>query len=611
MFKPSIRSRMAAFLRVEMKRFVSRWGRLRQIQIPLSIVEGGTISLETSALAAYLVLLHCQKSQAALDDSLWDQFIKDNFAKNERGSGAATARVSREKLCALTGFSVNKVTDAIRQLRKKSYIDPYSNVRNRRRKRGRFDSTVYGLKRPGSVIEPLWHHKGNNLMYANDVPYFTFPRCVIEEAPQPWSMAQISSSALRVYVGCVFLAHQAKRNDFDTSITEFKKLTRLDPRTVKKAIDNLEERGLICTSPKSHSLSIELCDPYTGQPIPEGENDAENDPANYFTTDARGVSSRAALNLSPAEVEKLVMSSISEDASVTRQSNGDLMICCPFHEDHTPSCSVSPSKRGAWHCFGCGEKGNLYKLVTKLGAIKKREAIQRIASIKGQTVQFRRPDNEALAIYSYRDKLGYLKKQVLRFPNDEQGNKIFMQRQPAPGGRWKWDVKGLPPLLYHVDLLKDSGTVCLVEGEKDADTMTNSGMFGRSGYYQPEIGPIDPIVGITSGGANSWDFSLATQLRGKSVILMPDADEAGRRYADAAKASLDAEHIEYREVSFGGTGVKDVSEYLEKHTVESLADLIGRDWVNTIRGKMLADASTWPIGLDSEVGDDPTEEIRI
>ena len=54
---------------------------------------------------------------------------------------------------------------------------------------------------------------------------------------------------VRVYVGCVFLAHQAKRNDFDTSITEFKKLTRLDPRTVKKAIDNLEERGLICTSP--------------------------------------------------------------------------------------------------------------------------------------------------------------------------------------------------------------------------------------------------------------------------------------------------------------------------------------------------------------------------
>jgi len=43
--------------------------------------------------------------------------------------------------------------------------------------------------------------------------------------------------------------------------------------------------------------------------------------------------------------------------------------------------------------------------------------------------------------------------------------------------------------------------------------------------------------------------------------------------------SLKAKKIEYRRVSFSGTGAKDVTEYMEKHSTEDLVRLIGVDWI--------------------------------
>jgi hypothetical protein len=64
------------------------------------------------------------------------------------------------------------------------------------------------------------------------------------------------------------------------------------------------------------------------------------------------------------------------------------------------------------------------------------------------------------------------------------------------------------------------------------------------------------------------------------VILMRDNDVAGEAYAEAVRASLDAENIKYKTVSFAGTGAKDVTEYLGNgRTTEELVHLIDSDWV--------------------------------
>jgi 5S rRNA maturation endonuclease (ribonuclease M5) len=317
--------------------------------------------------------------------------------------------------------------------------------------------------------------------------------------------------------------------------------------------------------------NLHLCDPYTGEPLHEQTGVDEDDPANYYVKGDKGQSKRWNLNTGdPKQVEKLVRSCLPNGAVVIEYGKGDLMICCPFHEDSNPSCSVRPRKNGCFHCFGCGQKGNLTDLIRQLKSITKGKAIQQMAGVVGTKIEYHQPDKNAVATYSYRNAKGKLIKQVLRDP-DENGKKVFKQRQPAKGGDWIWSVAELPPLLFNMDLLQDAEVVCVTEGEKDASTVTDLHLAG----------PCSLVIGTTSGGAGSWDANLAKELRGKKVVLMPDADEPGARFAADVKASLEAEGIEYRVVTFGDVGQKDVTDFLEAgHSVEELAERIGTDWIH-------------------------------
>lgn len=51
---------------------------------------------------------------------------------------------------------------------------------------------------------------------------------------------------------------------------------------------------------------------------------------------------------------------------VLRQRGKDYVGLCPFHDERTPSFSVSPSKQ-LYHCFGCGAGGNAVKFLMELG----------------------------------------------------------------------------------------------------------------------------------------------------------------------------------------------------------------------------------------------------
>ncbi len=130
-------------------------------------------------------------------------------------------------------------------------------------------------------------------------------------------------------------------------------------------------------------------------------------------------------------------------------------------------------------------------------------------------------------------------------------------------------------MLYNTQRIGTAGTVVIVEGEKDADSITNLQFGGYGGE----------TIGVTSGASGSWHRKLAKQLRQKVVIIMRDNDAPGEAYAEAVRASLDAENIKYKTVSFAGTGAKDVTEYLMNgHTAEELVQLIDSDWVTMPEG---------------------------
>ena len=48
-------------------------------------------------------------------------------------------------------------------------------------------------------------------------------------------------------------------------------------------------------------------------------------------------------------------------------------VCCPFHNEKTPSFSVSPTK-GIYKCFGCGKGGNSVNFVMEIGGLSYPEA---------------------------------------------------------------------------------------------------------------------------------------------------------------------------------------------------------------------------------------------
>ena len=55
---------------------------------------------------------------------------------------------------------------------------------------------------------------------------------------------------------------------------------------------------------------------------------------------------------------------------------------CPFHDDHTPSMSVSP-ERGIYKCFVCGEGGNVFNFVMNYEHISFPEAVNNLAKTIG------------------------------------------------------------------------------------------------------------------------------------------------------------------------------------------------------------------------------------
>lgn len=61
-----------------------------------------------------------------------------------------------------------------------------------------------------------------------------------------------------------------------------------------------------------------------------------------------------------------------------KQRGGKFIACCPFHKEKTPSFQVDPNLQ-LWHCFGCGEGGNLVTFVQKYYDMNFVEAMQFLA----------------------------------------------------------------------------------------------------------------------------------------------------------------------------------------------------------------------------------------
>lgn len=174
---------------------------------------------------------------------------------------------------------------------------------------------------------------------------------------------------------------------------------------------------------------------------------------------------------------------------------------CPAHEDQHASLSVSEGDDGRilLNCHvGCTSQ----EIVSKLGL-----TINDLFS-DDRTAPASKP--EIVARYNYTDIDGNLLNQKTRF-----SDKSFSWSHKE-NGKWTRGHKG-NPVLYNLPALKSSGTVYVVEGEKDVETMKRNGFIS--------------VCSAHGAGSGKWLPQYTEALKSRNVIVIPDNDTQGKNFA--------------------------------------------------------------------------------
>jgi DNA primase len=78
---------------------------------------------------------------------------------------------------------------------------------------------------------------------------------------------------------------------------------------------------------------------------------------------------------------------VREHVTLRAAGPGSLKGLCPFHDEKSPSFNVRPVV-GAWHCFGCGEGGDVISFVQRVEHLTFAEAVERLASKLGMELRY-------------------------------------------------------------------------------------------------------------------------------------------------------------------------------------------------------------------------------
>lgn len=89
---------------------------------------------------------------------------------------------------------------------------------------------------------------------------------------------------------------------------------------------------------------------------------------------------------------------MGEQVTLKPAGVGSMKGLCPFHDEKSPSFHVRPQV-GRWHCFGCGEGGDVISFVQKMDGLGFTEAVEYLASKIGLQLRYeegseRKPEDQ-------------------------------------------------------------------------------------------------------------------------------------------------------------------------------------------------------------------------
>ncbi len=242
-----------------------------------------------------------------------------------------------------------------------------------------------------------------------------------------------------------------------------------------------------------------------------------------------------------------------------RSGRGKWQAKCPAHDDRVASLSIAEGEEGRvlLKCHaGCTVQEILERAgLTMADLFPPKDFVEPQREAKPQTV-----------FYDYTNADGHLLYQVARFPN-----KQFRQRRPDGNGSWVWNLDGVQRVPYAMPALLKADLVCIVEGEKDADTLANLHLE-RYPMFQGRV----VATTCNSGGAGKWETRYGELLKGKDIIVCEDNDDAGRKHTLSILRSVYPHARSVKLISFSELPAKsDVSDFLREHSVNELLAKIG------------------------------------
>ena len=214
---------------------------------------------------------------------------------------------------------------------------------------------------------------------------------------------------------------------------------------------------------------------------------------------------------------------------------------CPVEEHRKfHRCNTIDTAQNLRHCNDHDRGGTVIDLEALEKKITPAEAMRKLGGGRNGSSA---PEWKIVATYDYTDENGALLFQCVRLdPKD------FKQRRPDGNGGWIWNLQGVPRVLYGLREVLKAETVCVAEGEKDADNLCELGFTATT----------NPM------GAGKWRDEFNATLRGKGVLVFGDVgdpDKAGERHTEAVIQSLSGKAKSVRHIKLPG-GFHDVSDYI-------------------------------------------------
>lgn len=214
--------------------------------------------------------------------------------------------------------------------------------------------------------------------------------------------------------------------------------------------------------------------------------------------------------------------------------------CCPAHNDKNPSLSIKfDNGKILLKCFaGCSVDDILHSLNLEKSDLYYYTGVTKSAIKNTTTYKYYNADGSLAYTKTRCDKSDGSKSFYFELPNGEKS------------------LKGVQKILYNLPAVIGADTVYLVEGEKCAEAVIKQGHTATT---------------LCTGANSKWDNTYNQYLENKNVIILPDNDNAGFKYAKMLKENLPFARV----ILLNDLADKeDVYDWLQKgHSMAELGDL--------------------------------------